>query len=36
MSPNSIDRTAVLKPNPEQKPVENKKPENRAPERKKK
>ena len=35
MSPNSISHTATLKPSPEGKPKEAKKPENRMPERKK-
>jgi penicillin amidase len=36
MSPNTISHTATLKPNPESSPIENKKPEVKAPERKKK
>ncbi|MEY4481005.1 MAG: hypothetical protein RIQ84_167 [Pseudomonadota bacterium] len=34
MNPNSVTHTATLKPNPEAKPKESKKPENRAPDRK--
>jgi len=36
MAPTAVTHTATLKPSPEIKPTENKKPENRAPERKKK
>ena len=36
MTPNTISHTATLKPNPESKPAESKKPEARTPERKKK